>query len=115
MKKLTVLLVAIVLGAMQAFASNNNPIHLEQQLRNEVASLLESPQIVIEKEELSADIEFTFNNNGEIVVLLVDSEKEIVKEYVKTRLNYKKIDSKIIKSRNKVFKLTLKIRKPERV
>jgi len=111
MRKFIVLLVIAVLGNTQLFASDNNTIISEQQLRNEVATLLESPQITVEQEELSADIEFTLNNNGEIVVLLVNSDDTIVENYVKSRLNYKKIDSAI--NKNRVYKLTLKIKSPQ--
>ncbi len=110
MKKLTVL-VLVFLGSIQVFASDNIPTSLEQQLRNEVATLLENPQILVEK-ELSADIEFTLNTKGEIVVLLIESNEELVESYVKSRLNYKKIDSNLSKSENRVYKLTLKIKKP---
>ncbi len=114
MKKITVLLFAIVLGSSQIFASNNNPVNAEQLLRNEIASLLDHPKIKVEKEELSANIEFTLNSRDEIVVLTVDSEQDIVIEYVKSRLNYKKIDSEI-KAGNKVFKIALKIIRPQGV
>ncbi len=113
MRKFIVLLVVVVLGNTQLFASDNNTISSEQELRNEVASLLESPQIKVEREELSANIEFTLNSNGEIVVLLVKSNSNLVKNYVKSRLNYKKINSEITENENRVYKLTLKIKSPQ--
>ncbi|GAA4275563.1 hypothetical protein [Aquimarina mytili] len=111
MKKFTVLL-ALVFGFGQLFASNNSPVGSEQQLRNEVAILLKSPEIVV-KEELKANIEFTLNVKGEIVVLNVDSKEELVVNYVKSRLNYKKIASNTSKNKNRIFKLILKIKKPK--
>ncbi|MBG6130465.1 hypothetical protein IWQ47_001452 [Aquimarina sp. EL_43] len=114
MKKLTILFAVFVLGSTQIFASNN-PINSEQQLRKQIATLLESPEIKLDKQQLKANIEFTLNGEGEIVVLTVDSEDLNVKSFVKSRLNYKKVDSKISNIGNKVFKISLKILKPEGV
>ncbi|WP_152538660.1 hypothetical protein [Aquimarina macrocephali] len=115
MKKLTILFAVFVLGSMQIFASNNNPSNSEQQLRNQIATLLENPEFNLDKQQLKASIEFTLNGEGEIVVLTVDSEDLDVKSFVKSRLNYKKVDSKISNIGNKVFKISLKILKPEGV
>ncbi|SHJ61522.1 hypothetical protein [Aquimarina spongiae] len=114
MKKLAVVVLAIVLGTSSLFASNENPTkNAEKDLRNQIAVLLERPEIKVEKQELTADIEFVLNNKGEIVVLSVDAEKEIIEDYVKARLNYKKVDLENVKIGNKLFQLTLKIVKPQ--
>ncbi len=113
MKKLTILLVAFLLGSTQIFAFNDNPTNAAQQLRNQIAVLLESPEILVENDALNAEIEFTLNSEGEIVVLSVDTKENIVKNYVKSRLNYKKIDSKISNINSKIFRISLKILKPQ--
>ncbi|MCK8521109.1 hypothetical protein M0D21_06005 [Aquimarina sp. D1M17] len=113
MKKLLILVFAIVLGTSQLFANNNPTKSPEQQLRNQIALLLESPEIVVEQGELKAQIEFTLNSKGEVVVLSVNAEREIVESFVKSRLNYKKVDSDIANKGNRVFQITLKIRKPK--
>ncbi|TSE07798.1 MULTISPECIES: hypothetical protein [Aquimarina] len=112
MKKLTILFAVFVLGSTQIFASNDNPINSEQQLRNQIAVLLESPEILVENDTLNAKIEFTLNGEGEIVVLSVDTKESTVKNYVKSRLNYKKIDSEIANIGSKIFRISLKILKP---
>ena len=115
MKKLTVLLFALVLGTSQLFAINSNPEKdSNQKLREQIAGLLEKPEIkLLEQTELQAKIEFTLNTKGEIVVLNVDSEREIIESYIKSRLNYKKVDSKTI-TKNKVYHISLRIKKPIR-
>ncbi len=113
MKKLTVLLVAFVLGSTQLFATGGTPVDAEKELRNHIAVLLKSPEIKLDKEELKANIEFTLNSKKEIVVLTVNAEESIVTDYVKSRLNYKKVNSEISKIENKVFKIALKILKNE--
>ncbi len=114
MKKLTILLFIIVLGLGQVFASNDNPTKSpEKELRNRIALLLDKPEIKVEKNEISANIQFVLNSKDEIVVLSVDSEKEIIENYVKARLNYKKVTTEISEKDNKVFQITLKIRRPQ--
>ncbi|WP_109302449.1 hypothetical protein [Aquimarina sp. AU474] len=113
MKKSTILLFVVVLGLGQVFASNDNPTKSpEQELRNRIALLLDKPEIKVEKNEVVADIQFILNGKGEIVVLSVDSEKEIIEDYIKARLNYKKVKTEVTKKGNKIFQITLKIRKP---
>ena len=111
MKKIALILLVLVLGSSSVLANNNSEANPEQKLRNEIATLLEKPEFSLEKEALHANIEFTVNSNGEIVVLTVNAEEAIVAEYVKSRLNYQKIDTGVSNKRNKVFKLSLKIKK----
>ncbi len=115
MKKLIVLLFAIVLGTSSIFANNGTAEKdSNQQIREQVAVLLDNPEIkLLETKELIANIEFTLNTKGEIVVLNVDTDKELIQSYVKSRLNYKKID--VLKAqnlKNKIFQISLRIKKP---
>ncbi|MFD2563096.1 hypothetical protein [Aquimarina rubra] len=113
MKKLIVLVVA-VLASTQIFANDKTTKETtEQKLRSEIVLLLDKPQIRLDRNEINASIEFILNAKGEIVILNVDSEKEAVESYVKSRLNYKKVDSDITRTGNKVFKLRLKVLNPE--
>ncbi|GAA0711750.1 hypothetical protein [Aquimarina litoralis] len=113
MKKLVVLAVAI-LASTQIFANDKNTEETnEQKLRSEIALLLEKPQIQLDTDEIKANIEFIVNGKGEIVILSIDSEKEAIEYYVKSRLNYKKIGNEINKTGNKIFKLRVKVLNPE--
>ncbi|WP_298545428.1 hypothetical protein [uncultured Aquimarina sp.] len=113
MKKLIVLVVAVLVST-QVFANDKNTKETnKEKLRSEIAVLLEKPQIKLERNEINASIEFILNAKGEIVILSVDSDKEAIDDYVKTRLNYKKVDADITRTGNKVFKLKLKVLNPE--
>lgn len=114
MKNLVVLFSVLVLGTTSIFASSGTPADSEQQLRNQIATLLKNPKIVVENDSLKADIEFVLNNEGEIVVLSVNASDTTVENYVKSRLNYKKVDSTETSSiEGRVYTITLKILKPK--
>ncbi len=115
MKKLIVVLFALVVSSGQSFASNSNPVERDQRIRNEVANLLKDPKISVEKNDLSATIQFTLNKKGELVVLDVDSEKDLVIDYIKSRLNYKKVTIEKVKNVNRIYHLTLIIKRPKNV
>jgi len=113
MKKLIVVLVA-VLASTQIFANDKPSKNTSvEELRNEIVVLLDKPEIKLEQNEIKANIEFILNAKGEIVILTVDSEKTAVEDYVKSRLNYKKVDSDVTTVTNKVFKFSLKVLNPK--
>ena len=108
MKKLIIVVAISMLSITKSFA-NNEVKGPEQTLRNEIATLLKSPEFTVEN-ELMAKIEFTVNNKGEIVVLTVDADDSVVESFVKARLNYKKVDAEL-KPSSKIFKVDLRIKK----
>ena len=113
MKKLIVLLVVAVLATVQVFANDKTTKkNSETTLRNEIVDLLDRPQIEVTSNEIKASIEFILNTKGEIVILTVDTERSEIENYVKSRLNYQKIDFNGIETKNKVFKFNLKILSP---
>jgi len=112
MKKL-ILVFVVILASTQVFANDKTRKEAsEEKLRNEIVVLLDRPQIELDQNEIKADIEFILNTKGEIVILTVDSEKVAVENYVKSRLNYQKVNSDMIKIPNKVFKFKLKVVNP---
>lgn len=108
MKKLIIVVAVSMLGIVKSFA-NNEIKGPEQTLRNEIATLLKSPEFTIEN-ELTAKIQFTVNHKGEIVVLAVDADNIAVESFVKNRLNYKKVDTGT-RTSSKIFKVDLRIKK----
>jgi len=114
MKKLAVLVFVFLMGFGQNFANDNNNIVIDQNLRNKVADLLKNPEIKLEKVDLTAKIQFTLNKNGEIVVLAVDSQNDFVIDYVKSRLNYKKVYNNF-RGINRLYTLKLIIKNPSNI
>ncbi|GAA3519537.1 hypothetical protein GCM10022393_37190 [Aquimarina addita] len=110
MKKLTVVFTIVILATSSLFANGKNPKNSTyEKLRNEIAVLLDNPLITIETPSTEAFIEFTLNNKNEIVILTVDSEKEGIEAYVKSRLNYKKVNLTGNSTYKKNFRISLKI------
>ncbi|TPN87265.1 hypothetical protein [Aquimarina algicola] len=113
MKKLFAILILLIMNSISVFATDNTPIVSQKQLRAQIEQLLKDPDIFVENEELNAKIEFTLNTKGQIVVLSVDAEESNVEEYIKSRLNYKKINPKISSLGSNIYKISLRILKPE--
>jgi hypothetical protein len=89
MKKLQLLVVAFVFFAMQAYA---NPIKPNEQLRADIVDLI-GPECPYDysQNECTAEVLFTVNTNGELIVLSVESPNKSAESYLKSKLNYKKV------------------------
>ncbi|RPD96553.1 hypothetical protein EGM88_09300 [Aureibaculum marinum] len=107
MKKLSVFIVMLFLGTLMVFPTNVKN-DLNPDLTIQIREMLKSPDFINSKEELNATVFLTLNSNNEIVIIQVDSEEEQVENFVKSRLNYKKVKSHT-SIQGKIFKMPLKI------
>lgn len=94
MRKLSLVLVAAMLLVTGNILANDsvkdNPA---KKLSAQIGGLLENNYyLTTEDVNLTAQVRFTLNNEGEIVVLSVDTDNERLKSFVKGRLNYKKVN-----------------------
>lgn len=106
MKKLLVL-VFVTLISTSVFSTNENPS--KKEIRAKIVTLLGNPKFTLDS-EVKTIVEFTLNNKGEIVILNVDCEKTQICDYIKSRLNYKKVYNPFIQSSNDIYKIPLTIR-----
>lgn len=93
MKKLKLFVLALGLFTINMTAANLKPINPTQELRTEIVDLIGSnymDQIIAD--ELEADVLFTVNSKKELIVLSVDTDNDQLESYLKSRLNYKKVD-----------------------
>jgi hypothetical protein len=91
-------------------ATEKNATKDNKSLRSEIVSLLGTNiPIEINKSE-SAVISFIINNNNEVIVVTIDSENTEFSNYVKSRLNYKKINLKNLK-KGEIYRMPVKIKK----
>lgn len=109
MRKISLVLVAVALlstGNLLAINSDaNNPT---KKLSTQIHEMLQSNSFNVEEEELFAQVRFTLNKEGEIVVLSVDTEDTKLEGFVKGRLNYKKVELNDI-TEGKMYTVSVRI------
>jgi len=106
MRKLKLLAVAFLLSITTLFASENID-DTNTGIRDQIIQLLDNAQFESEK-DFNIEFTFTFNSDGEIVVLNVNSSRKDVKDYIRNNVNYKKINSPGIK--NEKYTLPIKVK-----
>ena len=87
-----ILLVSAVflLNVVTAFA---NPIKPTDQLREEIVDIIGFSFLDdYEENEYAAEVLFTVNSEQELIVLSVNSESDEAEDYLRNKLNYKKVD-----------------------
>jgi len=116
MKNLKLALAVIALSivtVMPASANTNvdptNPTTTEAKtiLRTEIATLL-GKHVYDLNESLEAQVSIMLNNQNQLVVVAVKSKNTNVSNFVKTKLNYKKVDVKGIQ-KGIVYRVPLKM------
>ena len=108
MKKLKVLALALVITTGSLFAAEIVPDIPVKEIRSQIVDLFHAPEFTL-NEELKINIVFTFNSEGKIVVLSVDSKDSDVLDYVRKNLNNKAIDTP--GEMNRVFTMPLRLTK----
>jgi hypothetical protein len=95
MKELKLFVLALALFTINVSAANLNPIKPTDELRVEIVDLIGTNILAeMEEDEYNAEVLFTVNNNKELIVLSVDSENDQLENYLKRKLNYKKVNHK---------------------
>ncbi len=95
--KLFIAIFALVF-AVQVSANNEKPIKVTAQLQSELIELMgtEVP-FTLENGELTAEVLFTVNSKGEVIVLQIVSDNPAAEKHIKKRINYKKVSHKTSK------------------
>jgi len=110
MKKLIVLFLGFTLSTTVLFANNNEPTNVaKNELRSQIIKLLEKNKFQLSDSAFAkGEVSLLINNEGQIIILSVDSKNTLLESYVKRELNYKKIKTVALK-KMKVYKMPLKI------
>ena len=97
MKKLSVILVAFVLLLGTNVTAANTGLNKEKKLTisQEIGDLLTDADMELDY-DVSANVTFMINEEGEIVVLTVDTSDLSIERFIKSRLNYKKLEHKLL-------------------
>jgi len=70
--------------------------------------MLKDNQFNVDYKELSAEVRFIVTENGELIVLSVKTEDEVLDGFVKNRLNYKKVQLENV-APGRVYELPVRI------
>ena len=60
----------------------------------EIAKLLEEPDFQL-KQDTRAEVTLTINEDGELVVLCVETKNKMVEHFIKSRLNYQLLENSL--------------------
>ena len=95
--KLFIATIALVF-AVQVSANNEKPLVPNAQLRAELVDLMGSNvPFELENSELTAEVLFTVNSHGEVIVIQVVSENPAAVKHIKNKINYKKVSHRTTK------------------
>ncbi|MCA0932147.1 hypothetical protein LCM02_06765 [Lutimonas saemankumensis] len=95
MKNLKLFVLALGLFTLNLSAANLNPIKATDELRSEMIELIGSNFMdEMLEDQYEANVLFTVNANKELIVLSVESDNDQLENYLKRRLNYKKVNHK---------------------
>ncbi|MDG1528487.1 MAG: hypothetical protein P8I51_02505 [Polaribacter sp.] len=113
MKNLKKIIAVIALGlltVLPASANTNSEPNTKAKkvLRTEIVSLLGTHSYDFSTKVVEAQVSVILNNKSELIVISVNSNNEEVTNYVKSKLNYKKVTVKGIK-KGTVYRIPLKM------
>ena len=94
MKTLKTIIAIVALSiatVLPTSANNEKDPSGKSELRTKIVNLLGQHTYKLNK-QLTADVSLMLNNKNELVIISVDSEDQNVTNYVKLKLNYKKIN-----------------------
>jgi len=93
MRKISLVLVAaMLLSAGNVFANDSKPADPSKNLSAQISKMLSDNAFTDNDVDLTAQVRFTLNNEHQIVVLSVDTEDAAFEDFVKSKLNYQKVD-----------------------
>ncbi len=99
MRNLKIYLVAMLLTMGTAVFANTNPVKVEkpETITEQIAELLKNPTFKVEQ-DIMAKVTLMVNGDKELVVLNVDTEDQKIESFIKSRLNYQKLETTATRS-----------------
>lgn len=109
MRKLSYSFVAAMLLSTGILVANpNEDREPATNLSSQISEMLSDNDFSEITVDLTAQVRFTLNGEGEIVVLSVATDSENLERFVKSRLNYKKVKISNVKE-GKLFTVPVRI------
>ncbi len=88
--------VCMLFATLGVFANKGEKETTTKSLSSQIYEMLEDNSFEVQYTELTADVRFTINNKGELVVLSVETKNDVLEKFVKSRLNYQKVDAGVV-------------------
>ncbi|MRI01985.1 hypothetical protein GH721_15685 [Kriegella sp. EG-1] len=109
MRKLSLVMVAaMLLFTGSIFANEVNSNEPTKSLSEQISEILKDNELSEYIVNQSAQVRFTLNNEGEIVVMSVDTKNDKLESFVKAKLNYKKVALKEVKE-GKLYTIAIRV------
>lgn len=111
MKKLKSIIAILAIALATTFSANateKEPETVNSKLRAEVVKHLGDKLPFVVKDDCKAKVSFMLNNNNEIIVIDVDTKVTAFNNYVKNKLNYKKIKTSGLE-KGEIYKIPVKL------
>lgn len=110
MRKLSLVVVAaMLLGTGNLLANDINSVEPSKSLSSQISSMLSDNNFSEFEDDLTAQVRFTLNEEGEIVVLSVSTDFDQMERFVKNRLNYQKVDLNNVEE-GKVYTIPVRVK-----
>jgi hypothetical protein len=93
MNKFKLMAIAFVFGTASLFASTiTNPEVSGDEIRSQIVALVDASAKTLES-PISVEITFSFNSEGEIVILKVQSRDKEILDFIRTNINGEKLEN----------------------
>lgn len=111
MKKLVVLLFVFTMNMFSISANNTNPFESKKkEIRTEIVKLLGNVEDILIENEIKVNVDLLVNKRGELIIIGTDSNNERINNFLKRKLNYKKVTKKLEKE-IKTYRMPLTLKK----
>lgn len=107
-KQSLVLVAAMLLSSASIFANNSTDNDPTNSLSYQISELLIDNDFTDEDTDLRAQVRFTLNSEGEIVILSVDTESDKFESFVKGKLNYRAVQASDVEE-GKLFTISVRL------
>ena len=109
MKKLKLIALILAIGISSiSFAAPTNNADPKSELREQIVNFLGDNIEVFCENDVKAEVVFTLNNKSEIVIVSVNCENENLDGFIKSKLNYKKVNVSVL-NEGKIYHMPLSI------
>ena len=93
--KLFIATLALIFAVQVSAATEADPLAPSAQLRAELVEFIGNQcPFELEKGECTAEVLFTVNSAGEVIIISILSENSKAEKHIKNKINYKKVSHK---------------------